>query len=153
MSCSRCYQLLMIRNASSQLFCVNFWKAFWEISQNQEQFSKLPDTTVIGLMLWDQILEPGCRDLFPFSHKSISEVQHWRCVLKPGSQSAFQFIPKVLDEVRAICRLVKFFHTKLGKPFLYWPHSDWGAQVDSSLLSKNELCAVALKGNSGDLTH
>jgi hypothetical protein len=40
-----------------------------------------------------------------------------------GSQSAFQFIPKVFDgvEVRALCRLVKFFHTDLDKPFLYVP--------------------------------
>ena len=35
--------------------------------------------------------------------------------------SAFQFIPKVLDgvEVRALCRLVKFFHTNLDKPFIF----------------------------------
>lgn len=41
----------------------------------------------------------------------------------PGSQSAFQFIPMVLNEVavRALCRSVKFFHNKLGKPFLYGP--------------------------------
>lgn len=33
----------------------------------------------------------------------------------------FQFIPNVLDEVkvRALCRPVKFPHTKLGKAFLY----------------------------------
>uniref|UniRef100_UPI0035901350 leukocyte tyrosine kinase receptor n=1 Tax=Myxine glutinosa TaxID=7769 RepID=UPI0035901350 len=45
----------------------------------------------------------------------------YACV--PGSQSAFQFIPKVFDgvEVRALCRLVKFFHTDLNKPFLHGP--------------------------------
>ncbi len=34
---------------------------------------------------------------------------------------AFQFIPKVLGgaEVRTQCRQIKFFHTKLGKQFLY----------------------------------
>ncbi len=41
--------------------------------------------------------------------------------VRSGSQSVFQFIPEVFDgvEVRALCRPVKFFHTKLGKPFLY----------------------------------
>jgi hypothetical protein len=50
----------------------------------------------------------------PFSHKSISEVGHWCWAISPGLQSAFQFFPKVLDgvEVRALCRLVKFFHTE-----------------------------------------
>ena len=43
--------------------------------------------------------------------------------IRPGSQSAFQFIPKLFDgvEVRALCRLVKFFHTDLNKQFLYGP--------------------------------
>ena len=45
-------------------------------------------------------------------------------MISPGSQLEFQFIPKVFDgvEVRALCRLVKFFHTDLDKPFLYGPH-------------------------------
>ncbi len=47
--------------------------------------------------LQGRILDPGWRDLLPFSQKSISEVQHWCWVRKPGSQSAFKFIPKVLD--------------------------------------------------------
>lgn len=40
---------------------------------------------------------------------------------KSGSQPVFQFMPKVLDriEVRFRCRPVRFFHTKLRKPFLY----------------------------------
>ena len=39
-------------------------------------------------------------------------------MIRSGS---FQFIPKVLDrvEVRALCRPVKFFQSKLGKLFLY----------------------------------
>jgi hypothetical protein len=43
---------------------------------------------------------------------------------RPGSQSAFQFIPKVLDgvKIRALCRLVKFFHTDLNKTFMYGLH-------------------------------
>ncbi len=33
----------------------------------------------------------------------------------------FQFIPKVLDgvDVRALCRLVEFFHIKLRKPYYH----------------------------------
>ena len=48
-----------------------------------------------------------------------------------GSQSALQFIPKVFNgaEVRALCRLVKFFHTDLDKPFLYGPRFVHGAIV------------------------
>lgn len=40
---------------------------------------------------------------------------------KSGSQPVFQFMPKVLDriEVRFRCRPVRFFHTKLKKPFFY----------------------------------
>ncbi len=56
------------------------------------------------------------------SHLDTScEVQHWCWVIRPGSQSMFQFIPKVLDgvKVRALCRPVMFFQTKLGKPFLH----------------------------------
>ncbi len=51
-----------------------------------------------------------CRDFLPFSHKSISEVQHWCWVFRSGSQSVFQVLDGV--EVRALCRPVKFFHTK-----------------------------------------
>lgn len=36
------------------------------------------------------ILEPGCRNLLPFKHKSISVVYHRRWVLRPGSQSAME---------------------------------------------------------------
>jgi hypothetical protein len=52
-------------------------------------------------------------ELLPFSHRSISEIGHL----------AFQFIPKVFDwvEVRTLCRLIKFFHIDLNKPFLYGP--------------------------------
>ncbi len=35
-------------------------------------------------------------------------------------QSAFQFIPKVV-QVWALCRAVKFFHTRLSKSFIYAP--------------------------------
>ncbi len=35
-----------------------------------------------------QILEPGCRDMLPFSHKSINEFQHCFWVMRPG---LFQF--------------------------------------------------------------
>ncbi len=63
---------------------------------------------------YHHILEPGRRDLLPFSHKSICEVRHWCWAIRPGS---FQFIPKVFDgvEVRALCRPVKFFHNQTGK--------------------------------------
>ena len=42
-------------------------------------------------------------------------------MIKSDSQSAFHFIPKVLDgaEVRALCEPVQFYHSKLGKQFLY----------------------------------
>lgn len=52
------------------------------------------------------------------SHSATSEVGHWCWAIRLGLQSAFRFIPKVLHgaEVRALCRLVEFFHTKLGRP-------------------------------------
>ena len=53
------------------------------------------------------ILEHCCRDLLPFSHKSISEVGHWCWAIM---QSEFQFIPDGV-EVRALYRPVKFFYT------------------------------------------
>ena len=67
------------------------------------------------------MLEHCCRDLLPFSHKSISEVRHLFWAIRPGSQSEFQLISKVFDEVevRALYRPVKVFHTDLDKPFLY----------------------------------
>lgn len=39
-------------------------------------------------------------------------------------QSVFQFISTVISvvEVRALCKLLMFFHTSLGKPYLYGPH-------------------------------
>ena len=42
-------------------------------------------------------------------------------MIRPGTQS--KFITKVLDgvEVRAVCEPVMFFHTKMGKLFLYGP--------------------------------
>ena len=56
-------------------------------------------------------MEPVCRDLVPFSPKSIGEVS----TLMLGDQ-----VRLVLDGVyvRDLYRSVKFFHTKLGKPFL-----------------------------------
>lgn len=54
-----------------------------------------------------------CRDLCPFSQKSISEHRCWmrRC----GAQLSSPFIPKVLNrvEVRVLCRPLKFFHKSL----------------------------------------
>ena len=49
-----------------------------------------------------------------------TDVLMTQCYLS-SSQLAFQFIHKVLDrvQVQALCRPVKFFHTKLGKAFLY----------------------------------
>lgn len=39
---------------------------------------------------------------------------------KHGTGSVLQFFPKLLDGVDgARCRPDKFFHSKLGKPFLY----------------------------------
>ncbi len=60
-----------------------------------------------------------------------------RAVMKSGSQSVFQFLLKVMDgfDVRALYRPLKFFHTKLRKPFLY------------ELLRARGLChAETLKG-------
>ena len=67
------------------------------------------------------MLENWWRDLLPCSHERVSEAGHWCWVFRPCSLSGFLFIPKVFDgrEVRALCRPVKFFHTKLDKPFLY----------------------------------
>lgn len=40
---------------------------------------------------------------------------------KLGVQSVLQFIPKMVSgvEVRVLCRILKFFHTNLGKPRLH----------------------------------
>jgi hypothetical protein len=58
------------------------------------------------------MLERCRRDLFPFSYKSISVVGHccWACIAE------FDRV-----EIRALCKLVKFFHTDLDKLFLYGP--------------------------------
>lgn len=42
-------------------------------------------------------------------------------VRKPGVQPVYQFIPKVCSEVevRALWKLLKFFHINVGKPWLY----------------------------------
>ena len=65
------------------------------------------------------MLEHCCRDLLPFSHRSINEVRHWSWAIRLSSQSAFQFIPKVFDEVevRALCRPFKFSTPILGNHF------------------------------------
>ncbi len=57
------------------------------------------------------ILEPGSRNLLPFINKSIIEVQHW-C-------GAWLAVGVHLKRCWLCVSLVKFFHTKLGKPFLY----------------------------------
>lgn len=44
-------------------------------------------------------LQPGCRDLLSFSHKTFAEVGCWCSQLKPGSRSAFQFIAEMQDRV------------------------------------------------------
>lgn len=56
-----------------------------------------------------KILEPCCRDLFPFSERSVSEVGHWCWAIRSDPYDG--------DEVRALCRSVRFFHSKLGKLF------------------------------------
>lgn len=50
-----------------------------------------------------QSFELGCRDLIPFIHRSISEVQRWHWMFRSGSQSLCSFVPKVSGgvEVRA----------------------------------------------------
>lgn len=65
----------------------------------------------------------GCWSLFLVSLKCICEVWRWRWVIRSGSQSAFQLHSNALDgvEVRALRRPANFFHTKLGKQFLYRP--------------------------------
>ncbi len=62
-------------------------------------------------------------------------------MIRSGSQLPFQFIPKVLGgvEVRDLCRPVKFFQTKLGKPFLNGPGFVRGI--------------VMLKGDKHNTTH
>lgn len=66
--------------------------------------------------------------------------------MRSGSQSAFQVITELLEsiEVRALCRPVHFFHTKLGKTFLYPPGFMHRGQchVDTG---KNLLWTVATK--------
>ncbi len=50
-------------------------------------------TTDINMKLYNSLhssgkafhKEPGCRDLLPFVHKSISEVGHWRWAIRPRS--------------------------------------------------------------------
>ncbi len=88
--------------------------------------------TLFFFQVLHKIVESGCRDLLPFSHKSISEVQHWCWVLKPGSQSVFLLIPKVLDgvEVRALRRPAKVFHTKLRKPCVDGPGLVYGLSTN-----------------------
>lgn len=57
------------------------------------------------------------RDLPPFSHESIREMEH----VKPGGAVSVPLHPKhdgYRVEVRGLCRAVKSFHNKLGKPFL-----------------------------------
>ena len=71
-------------------------------------------TMGINLLLWYnsfhscgkafyKTFEPGCRDLLPSSHKSISEGRHWCWTLRHGLQLAFQFISEALGgiEVKA----------------------------------------------------
>lgn len=62
-------------------------------------------------------------EICPFSLKSSYEVRHWFWMGKPDVQSAFQCIAKLFsaDEVRALCRALEFFLTKLGKPGLHGP--------------------------------
>ncbi len=62
------------------------------------------------------MLEAGCRDLFPFSHESISEVQHWWRVIRSGSQSSSS--QRCWMGSRSGIS-DKFFHTKLERPCLY----------------------------------
>lgn len=65
-------------------------------------------------------------DLFPFSHKSVSEVGHWCWEIRPSSQSAFRFNPKLFDGVE-VGALIKSFQTKFGKLLLYEPTLCTGA--------------------------
>ena len=64
----------------------------------------------------------------------------------------FQFIPKALEgvEVRALCRPVRFFHTKLGKHFYMelactQGHCHVERGKGQTLLSKISLFDVALR--------
>lgn len=60
-----------------------------------------------------RLLEPCCRGLLLFRHKSISEVQRWCWVIRSGSRSVFQFNQKVSD--RAEVRTVAISWTKHTK--------------------------------------
>ena len=65
-----------------------------------------------------KLVESGCKDLIPFSYKSISEVSHGYWAIRPVSQ----FMPNMSAEVkvRALCGPVKFFYSKLGEYISFW---------------------------------
>lgn len=56
------------------------------------------------LVFLPNVLEPDYLDLFPFSHKSISEAQRGRWPTSSGSQSEFQVIQEASGgiEVRTL---------------------------------------------------
>lgn len=64
------------------------------------------------------------------------------------SQSLFQFIPTVSDgvEIRALCRSIKFFHTKLIQHFLFGPCLK--SQKSHGQLGNEEVQAKAQKNNT-----
>lgn len=66
------------------------------------------------------MLEHGCGDLLPFSHKNICEVRHGCWTMYPGSQLPLKIISAVLDgaEVIALSRAVRLFLTKVGNTFI-----------------------------------
>ncbi len=70
-------------------------------------------------------------------------------VIRSGSQSVCQFILKVLDgaEVRALCRPVKSFHTKLGKPLKQErdKHKLLTQRWKNTFFLKISLCAAELR--------
>jgi hypothetical protein len=96
------------------------------------------------------MLEHFCRDLIPFSHKSISVVGHG-CLPYGLARSRLSNSSQRV-EVRALCRPVKFFHTDLDKPFLYGPcfvhasivMSNCCHKVGSTKSSRMSMYAVAL---------
>lgn len=109
-------------------------------------------------------VEPGWKLFSPIQPQEHQWAPKLMLVIRSGSQSVFQFIPNGwLDgfEVRATCRLVMFFHTKLRKPFFFtelalctagsscWnkkaTSSNFWHKGESTLMSKTSLYSVALR--------
>ena len=84
------------------------------------------------------MLEPGCRDLIPFSRKSISEIQHWcwvirRCVnsTQSGKMSSWTLCMRGLMLKQDCQNCPRILQTIIhhSSPSLHcelWPWPSWG---------------------------